>query len=351
MTRRAAALLMAVLAVLAILLAACGGGSGGGATGVHVQPEPAFALPSKADGCARDPALPASSSIVPVKVSKVAGQVAESVNVCIGDQGPFPFILDTGDGASTIDAGLAHRLHLTKVGPSEAFEGVGCTGRAQPVTVPSWSVSGIPLNGQALTAATIPGLGGKNEPDGLLGSDVLSTFGAVRLDFRAGLLTLGGAQGPAATSSTAIHGPVGPPPVALGVVGPGVTVVALTVILAPGGTSLQVPVRLGNGKAHTFAVDTGSSQSVLATDLATAAHLAASNQAQRQTTVCSTITSSMVHSGPWSLPGVTLHPQLIDEADFGPISAGGVVGLLGSDQLIRYGWVVFDYTGGRLYLG
>ncbi len=105
-------------------------------------------------------------------------------------------------------------------------------------------------------------------------------------------------------------------------------------------------MKLGDGAAHTFAVDTGSSQSVLATNLAKSAHLAASNQAQRQTTVCSTITSSMVHSGPWSIPGVTLHPQLIDEANFGPISAGGLAGLLGSDQLIRYGCVNFDDKGG-----
>jgi len=27
------------------------------------------------------------------------------------------------------------------------------------------------------------------------------------------------------------------------------------------------------------------------------------------------------------------------------------VGLLGSDQLRHYGWVVLDYTGGRLVLG
>ncbi len=194
MTRRTAGLL---LAVTALLLAACSGGAnGGGARGVHVQPEPTFALPSKADGCGRDPALPPAASIVPVKVSQVAGQVAESVNLCFGTRGPFPFILDTGDGASTIDAGLAQRLHVAKAGPAEGFEGVGCTGTAKPVTVTSWSVAGLPLNGQVLTAATIPGLGGPNEPDGLLGSDVLSTFGAVRLDFRAGTLTLGGAHRP-----------------------------------------------------------------------------------------------------------------------------------------------------------
>ena len=29
----------------------------------------------------------------------------------------------------------------------------------------------------------------------------------------------------------------------------------------------------------------------------------------------------------------------------------GTVGLIGSDQMQRYGWVIFDYSGGRLVLG
>jgi hypothetical protein len=87
---------------------------------------------------------------------------------------------------------------------------------------------------------------------------------------------------------------------------------------------------------------------VVNSTLAKKENLAHSNLAERQSTVCSTITTPLVHSGPWSIPGVTLHPQLIGTAPFGPISHAG---LLGSDQLIRYGWVVFDYSGGRLVLG
>jgi hypothetical protein len=87
---------------------------------------------------------------------------------------------------------------------------------------------------------------------------------------------------------------------------------------------------------------------VVNTAVAKVEHLAHTNLAERQDTVCSTITTPLVHSGAWSIPGVALHPQLIGTAPFGPISQAG---LLGSDQLIRYGWVVFDYTGGRLILG
>ena len=63
---------------------------------------------------------------------------------------------------------------------------MGCTGTAQPVAVASWSVEGVALAPQQLTAATLPEIGGRGEPVGLLGSDVLGRFGAVRIDFAAG---------------------------------------------------------------------------------------------------------------------------------------------------------------------
>jgi hypothetical protein len=86
-------------------------------------------------------------------------------------------------------------------------------------------------------------------------------------------------------------------------------------------------------------------------ELAKSSHLASSNLAQRQSTVCSTITAPLIHSGPWSVPGVALKPQLLGSTDFGPISAGGTAGLLGSDQLLHFGWVIFDYSGGLMVLG
>jgi hypothetical protein len=79
--------------------------------------------------------------------------------------------------------------------------------------------------------------------------------------------------------------------------------------------------------------------------------LASTDLAQRQSTVCSVITVPLVHSGPWSVPGLALHSQLIGSTDFGTITASGTQGLLGSDQLRRYGWVVLDYAGGQMVLG
>jgi hypothetical protein len=323
---------------------------------VHVEPQVTFALPPAGAGCNGATALPGSdgdgggAEKVPLTVSVVAGQVAEAVNVCVGDQGPFPFVLDTGAGQSTIDAGLAHRLHLASSGLPTEFAGVGCTGTARPVSVGDWSLDGVALSPQQLTAATLPQMGGKGEAVGLLGSDVLSRFGGIRIDFASGDLILPGAEGAPLTQSSPFTGPKGTVPAAL-TQGEHGTTVPLTVTPATGDVSLNVAVRFDGGARRDFVVDTGSSQTVVASSVTRATSLRGTNLAQRQSTVCSEITVPLVHSGPWSVPGLSLHPQLIGSTNFGTISLSGTQGLLGSDQLRRYGWAILDYAGGQLVLG
>jgi hypothetical protein len=309
-----------------------------------------FALPPAADGCTAAAPLPGGGSRVPIEVSTAAGQVAELVNVCIGAQGPYPFVLDSGAGQSTIDARLARRLHLPSAGQPTPFAGVNCTGTARPVSVGQWSVEGVNLAPQELTSATLPQIGGKGEPVGLLGSDVLARFGAVRIDFAAGALLLPGPQGQPLPDEAPYTGPTGPSPPAMLTQGAGTTV-PVTVSPLPGDVSLSVRVRFGSGPRRSFVVDTGSSQSVVSTSVARTEALPRTNLAQRQATVCSVITVPLVHSGQWSVPGQPLYPQLVGNTSFGSIALGGTQGLLGSDQLKRYGWVVLDYVGGRMVLG
>ena len=143
---------------------------------------------------------------VPLIVSTVGGQVAETVNVCIDDHGPYPFVLDSGAGQSTIDASLAKRLHLASAGPATSFAGVGCTGTARPVSVGSWSLDGVVLAPQQLTAATLPQMGAKEQPVGLVGSDVLARFGAVRIDFADRRAAAARARGPTVERDSTRHG-------------------------------------------------------------------------------------------------------------------------------------------------
>jgi Aspartyl protease len=340
---------MAAIALTVLVLVLAAAVNGPGAAPVRVEPLVTFALPPSSRGCAGSSALAGGTTKVPLTVSTVAGQVAETLDVCIGGKGPFPFVLDSGAGESTIDAGLAHRLHLVSDGAAVQFAGVGCTGTARPVSSGSWSLDGLALAPQQFTAATLPQIGGKGEPDGLLGSDVLSRFGAVRIDFTQGALILPGSEGPPLAGTRTYTGPTGPPPVSL-TQGMGTTV-PLSVTPVEGDISLNVAVRFAGGPRRDFAVDTGSSQSVVASTVARAQSLTKTNLAQRQDTVCSVITVPLVHSGAWSVPGVDLHSQLVGSTNFGPVSEGGTVGLLGSDQLKRYGWIVLDYAGGRLVLG
>ena len=67
--------------------------------------------------------------------------------------------------------------------------------------------------------------------------------------------------------------------------------------------------------------------------------------------MCSVISVALVHSGQWSVPGQPLYRQLVGHTAFGPIALWGTQGLLGSHQLEKYGWVVLDYSGGRMVLG
>jgi hypothetical protein len=216
--------------------------------------------------------------------------------------------------------------------------------------VGQWSLEGVDLAPQQLTSATLPQIGGKGEPVGLLGSDVLARFGAVRIDFAGNDLVLPGPQGSPLNDGAVYTGPIGPATAPLLTQGGGTTV-PLTVSPFPGDVSLSVTVRFASGRRRSFVVDTGSSQSVVSTPVARAQSLRRTDLAQRQATVCSVITVPLVHSGRWSVPGLILYPQLVGDTSFGTIGLSGTQGLLGSDQLKRYGWVVLDYAGGRLVLG
>lgn len=310
-----------------------------------------FALPPTSAGCGGATQLSGGASSIPITVSVVKGQVEETTNVCLNGKGPFPFIIDTGAAFSVVATQLANQLDLPHIGPAERAGGIGCTLSTQPVSISSWSVGGVPLTPQNLVATTQPYFGVKGQPDGLVGSDVLSRFGAVRLDFAAKTLTLGGPEGPAPTSFSGVNGPTGPPPPYAVTHGQTGSTVPVTVMLGPGGTEMTVPLRFGKGPSVTFDVDTGTTQSLVSTSEAKSQHLVGTNLAQVTSSVCSTTTVPLVHSGKWSIPGATLHPQLIESIPFDPAATGGDYGTLGSDQLIRYGWVVFDYTGGRLILG
>jgi predicted aspartyl protease len=101
----------------------------------------------------------------------------------------YPFLIDTGSSKTLVDTALARQLHLKTVGRPIKVTGVGCSETASKVRLSRWSIGGQPLPNIVATSSMIAGAGGK--AFGLLGSDVLSHFGAIGIDYAHGELTLG----------------------------------------------------------------------------------------------------------------------------------------------------------------
>ena len=313
---------------------------------VHVFPNFNPKLPPATSGCHGATALPGGGEKLPLTISSgEGGQVAATVNVCVDGSGPFPFLLDSGAGQTTIDAGLAHRLHLATIGRGQGIGQGGCIDQSSVVTVNLWSLDGLLLAPQAFSADTEPGQGGKGQTDGLLGNDVLSRFGAVRIDYDAGALVLPGPEGAPLSTST-FTGPKGPVPTEL-TKGQGVVVPA-EAMTGPNNDYLSVPVRFGDEPPNWLVVDTGTARTTLDPWVRKEGSLRATDLADRYDTVCSVMTSPIVRSGSWSTSGLALRPQLLDSANIGYSSYAGI---LGADALAHEKWVVLDYTGGLVVLG
>ena len=101
----------------------------------------------------------------------------------------FPFLIDTGSSKTLVDDALARKLHLTTVGRPIQVTGVGCSEAARKVRLSSWSIAGQRLPNIIATSSVIAGANG--HAFGLLGSDVLSHFGTISIDYAHGQLTLG----------------------------------------------------------------------------------------------------------------------------------------------------------------
>lgn len=101
----------------------------------------------------------------------------------------FPFLIDTGSSKSLVDVALARQLHLKTVGKPIKVTGVGCTSTAHKVRLGNWSIGGQALPSIVATSTVVAGANG--HAFGLLGSDVLSRFGAIGIDYAHGVLTLG----------------------------------------------------------------------------------------------------------------------------------------------------------------
>lgn len=132
----------------------------------------------------------AAQATVPIVVVKEKnGATAALVRVYIHGH-LVPMLIDTGATTTVINRTAARRLHLRTVGKPHKFCGVTGCALAGRVRVKNWNVGGVvPLPNVVVSSSPIAGLNAT--PFGLLGSDILSRFGAVTINYAAKQLVLG----------------------------------------------------------------------------------------------------------------------------------------------------------------
>ncbi len=132
---------------------------------------------------------PAATREVPLRVVEGGGRTLAFVPVSIDGEGPYMFALDTGASTSVVDDDIADRLDLPRTGESRLVSGILGTGRVPVAEVDQWRLGDVRLDPGELAVIDIgpPGSGGIQ---GLLGSDVLSEFGSITVDYDDGTLRL-----------------------------------------------------------------------------------------------------------------------------------------------------------------
>jgi len=118
------------------------------------------------------------------------------VPVTIDGHGPFNFALDTGAGITLIDTQLADELHLPVTGGSTQVSGVGGSQDITPVHIDAWNAGKITLPSADIGKTGLSSFKDNADVRGLLGSDILSRFGRVTINYNTAELTVTDAPAP-----------------------------------------------------------------------------------------------------------------------------------------------------------
>lgn len=263
------------------------------------------------------------------------------VDVCVDQLGPFPFLMDSGSDISLVSSSLAARLGLAAAGPPRFDQGVGCGETVIPRDITNWSAGDVPLVSQRVLTGKLGYLSG-HPIDGIIGSDILSRFGFIRLNYESGAISLekpedlkprvGVVQGKLPLSRN--------PDVAIRV--------PLEVFASDRAVIVTVAVTVGPAVASEFLVDTGSVVSGISAILVRHAKLRQSRtRVVLQGSFACKIEVASLPIGNWRIGSTPLPATHIVEL---PPNESDIAGLLGSDVLGHYGVAVIDYSAGYLTL-
>jgi hypothetical protein len=302
--------------------------------------------PIESAGCARSRPAGSSPSVLSVRIVHIAQGEVALVSVCIEGAGPFPFLIDSGSSISVVDTQLSRRFHLRQVAVPQQASGIGCSATVVREDVSSWSVGGLVLKPQVVVSASLPSLAKSQPLAGVIGSDVLSRFGSLRIDYRTQTMSLGQPESTSPTSNDVLQGPTSTPTPARFLKDVRVNA-ALTILINNGMVETLAPIRFDGSGAQLFLVDTGAAVSAVSTLLARSLRLEAAHQSVSLSGFGCRVTLAEVRSGRWTLGLASLVPRLIAVL---PASGVKVDGLLGSDVFSHFGAVVIDYRGARMLL-
>lgn len=130
----------------------------------------------------------------PVKILRGGGGTAMVlVPVTIDGHGPYDFALDTGAGITLIDTQLADNLQLPVSGARAQVAGVGGTQDITPVHIDAWNAGKITLPSADIGKTGLASFKSGSGVRGLLGSDILSRFGRITINYQTGELSVAGA--------------------------------------------------------------------------------------------------------------------------------------------------------------
>jgi len=121
--------------------------------------------------------------LVKIKVIKHGGQVLALVPVTINGKGPWAFALDTGASQSLVDSQVAKELRVRTTGAKQKIAGVTKVARVGAIRVTDWRVGRVKLPPTTVVEANLPFGNADGGIQGLLGSDMLSDFDVITIDY------------------------------------------------------------------------------------------------------------------------------------------------------------------------
>ena len=120
---------------------------------------------------------------VAIKVLKHGKQVIALVPVTIDGKGPYNFAIDTGASQSLVDSSVAKKLHVPATGDKHRVAGITDVTQVKTLVVRHWSVGGVRLPKATVVETNLPFGNADGGVQGLLGSDMLSQFDVITIDY------------------------------------------------------------------------------------------------------------------------------------------------------------------------